>query len=244
MSEQTVIDLYVPAHSISMVEAATAAHRRGVDAVVWVVDDPELLPEPAEVKAVGRADGHAWVYPACVATGPGYRYLLLVPGWSDTPVFKALEALDSASAVLAAIAEVGGCAVPVGPRHANEATVNREVTPLPEGPGVGVLALLAGGQLMARDLDIEAARAAGRRVLAGTGPFGTAEQIGRFATLLPAPADSLRGLLQKLASGCGIALEMSSAEPRPERKKRRRRRRGKRRQGEGADDGGGADTDD
>lgn len=236
MNEQTVIDLYVPAHAAPLEQAASAARRLGIDAIVWVVDDPEDLPDPAEIAALAESRDHALVYPACVAAGPGYRYVLLVPNWSETPLFDALEALDSAAAVMAAAAEVKGCALPVGPRHANDATINRDVPTLVNGESeLGVVAMLVGGRLLARDLDIEDTRTARRRVLAATGPFGGPDDLGKFATLLPCPPDSLEEIVRMLEAGCGIALEMGQSRgPVSRKKKRRRRRRGKKR-----DQGGG-----
>ena len=108
----------------------------------------------------------------------------------------------------------------------------------------GVVALTLPGSRLGRDLDLEDAAIAERPILGASGPFATASDIGRYATLLP--IDVRNGdlvavsgrLLSALKKGLGFAVEVQSgprAEPDPnegrqddgdkQAKQRRRRRR-------------------
>ncbi len=248
MQRHALIDLYVPATLATCEEVAQAARRAALDAVVYVVDSPEELPTHDEV-AAANADG-VRVWPACVANGPGYRVAVLLPDWDAPSAYDLLQATGDLGLVQAAVAEMGGCAIPVCPRQAPEGEVLRQVASMPVEPPIGVIALVADGSALGRDLDIEDAGAAQRRVLGGTGPFGQLEQIGRFATLLPADPADVQDIIRRLNQGFGIAVERArdgaargegafeGGEDEEGGRRRRRRRRGGR-EGDERRGGGG-----
>ncbi|MFT7580397.1 MAG: hypothetical protein ACI9MR_002068, partial [Myxococcota bacterium] len=80
--------------------------------------------------------------------------------------------------------------------------------PLPETPSLGIVAMVAGGSPLGRDLDVEDAGIYKRRVLAASGPFADAKQLGRFATLLPSGADDMGGIIAALTQGYGVGIEL------------------------------------
>jgi hypothetical protein len=106
----------------------------------------------------------------------------------------------------------------------------------------GVIAILAEGSILARDLDCETLGEAGIPMLAASGPFARLDDIGRFATALPVHAADHGAIARALRAGHGIAVEMVT--PRrtaqrppdpfegrdkdaPKRRKRPRKRKGK-----------------
>ena len=244
MDPHALIDLYVPASTGSLEEAARAAAAGRVDAIVYVADSPEELPDPDEVAAVAEAEGTVPVHLGTVALGPGYRFLVLLPADASEAVHGALEVLDDPVAVQAAVAEAGGCAVPVSPRQDPDGEVMRTRARLAKAPPVGVVAVVAGGSSLGRDLDVEDASAAGRRILGGTGPFGDLQAVGRFASVLPADPNDLDSIVDALNKGLGAAVELlaprsgeGGGQKRKRKRKRNRRRRGK---GSGGENQGGS----
>jgi hypothetical protein len=253
-----LVDLYFPAHAAPPEEVQAAADRAGLDAVVLVADDLQALPpRPALAALSGRARLHT----ACAVAGPGYRFALLAPDGLDALPFDAVDASGDPKTIQAAAHALGGVALPVSPRQTAATEVERQVPPLP-ADHVGVVALVAAGSRLGRDLDIEDAGIAERRILAGTGPFGQLADLGRYATLLPARADDLTGLVGALQRGLGTGVELGPRRPpsgrhrrppppdphegredeapqagddAPDKKRRRRRRRGR-----GKGEGGGA----
>jgi len=241
MKPNILIDLYFPAHVAPAAEVAQAAAAQGIDAVVLVADDPEELPDREEVARL-NAEGPVQLHLACGIAGLGFRAALLADARLDDVNLDAIEASGDYALIQAALEELDGCAIPICPRQGAEGVVHRRVMPLPPRVPVGVVAMVAGGSILGRDLDIEDAGADGRRVLGATGPFGGLDDLGRFATLLPAPADDLDAIVSCLNRGHGVGVELG---PRPERspagdgeddgdkRKGRRRRRPRRRKGGG-----------
>ncbi|TNF32318.1 MAG: hypothetical protein EP329_10615 [Deltaproteobacteria bacterium] len=242
MKPNILIDLYIPAHLGSLEEIGRAAEAQGLDAVVLVGEDPEELPDADEL-AEFNAESRVHVHTAAVIAGPGYRAALFVDGRLEDVNLDAIEASGDFALIQAALDELDGCALPICPRQGAEGVVHRQVVPLPPRTPVGVVALVAASNRLGRDLDIEDAGADGRRILGATGPFGRMEDVGLYATLLPAAADDLGGIIDALTHGHGVGVELGvrpdeppRAQQRPDKKKRRRRSRKKR-----PNDGGGAE---
>jgi len=246
-----LVDLYFPAHAATPEEVQAAADRAGLDAVLLVAESPSELPS---AEALAALPGRCRLHVACAVSGAGFRFAILAPGGFDGFSVDAVESSNDPTTVQAAARALGGVALPVSPRQSGPNAVERQVRPLPSDQ-VGVVALVASGSRLGRDLDIEDAGIAERRVLAGTGPFGVLADLGRYATILPASPDALAGLVGALQRGLGAAIELVARRPisarhrRPDpregrehepakepaaKKKRRRRRRGKREGGEGA----------
>lgn len=243
MNEHVLIDLFFPATAGSPEEAVGAAAKANLDAIVYAVDAPDDLPEAEAIDAINGADGPR-LYPGLTLLGPGYRMMVLLADWAEANC-DVLEATTDLDLLQQAAAEMGGCIVPVCPRQDGGGGVLRETAPIPAEPAVGIVAMVAGGNMMGRDLDIEDAGATQRRVLGATGPFGTAEDVGRYATLVPADANDIAEIIEALGQGFGVAVEIQSergSSPQGGKKKRRRRRRRRRPRKDG--DGGGGSSGD
>lgn len=236
MKPHSLIDLYVPASVGSPEEVAEAAARAHLDAVVYVAHHADELPDPEVVAALAARSDLPRLHPAVAALGNGYRFVVLLPEWDSEAVYDALEVLDSPEAIQATVAQAGGCALPVSPRQAPDGEVMRSAPRLAEAPPVGVVCVVDGGSALGRDLDVEDTASGGRRVLGGSGPFASLETVGRFASVLPAPADDLVAVIAALAKGLGAAVELLAP---TEGKKRKRKRRRNRKRGP-RQDGGGA----
>lgn len=236
MTPNILIDLYFPAHAASLDEVGRAATAQGIDAVVLVGETPEDLPDAEELQRF-NANNVVQVHVACVIAGPGYRAALLVNGNLEDVNLDAIEAAGDFALIQAALDELDGCALPICPRQGAEGVVHRQVVPLPPRTPVGVVALVAGGSRLGRDLDIEDAGVDSRRILGATGPFGGLGDLGLYATLLPAAADDLDGIIACLTHGHGVGVELGPRADRPPRgegeKKGRRRRRSRRKRGGG-----------
>lgn len=238
MKPNILIDLYFPAHAATPAEVAHAAKMQGIDAVVLVAESADDRPERAELERI-NAEGSVQLHLAAAIAGPGFRAALLADARLDAVNLDAIEASGDFSLIQAALEEFDGVAIPICPRQGEDQVVYRQVAPLPARVPVGVVAVIAGGSVLGRDLDVEDAGADGRRVLGATGPFGGLADLGRFATLLPAAADELDGIVASLSLGHGVGVELG---PRPEPvadrgdgggddRKGRRRRRPRRRKG-------------
>ncbi|MCB9732997.1 MAG: hypothetical protein H6745_10345 [Deltaproteobacteria bacterium] len=254
MKPHALIDLYVPAHAGTPQEVADAAREAGLDAIVLVADSPDELPEQEEIDAVNAAGDGPHVHVACAVAGLGYRVAVLAPGGFDGMSLDAIEASADVGLIQAAAKEYRGCAISVCPRQGQDGLVHRQVVALPAEPAIGVVAMVTGGARLARDLDIEDAGVAGRRILGATGPFGALGDVGRYATLLPAAAAEVGSIIQALLAGKGVAVELIPSASRKRRgggggggggqaqdgdKPKKRRRRRRRRGGGGGDEGGG-----
>jgi len=227
MVRHALIDLCFPAHDTEPGDVVAAAKAAGLDAIVLVSDDPDDLPEHGELAALGAAGGLA-VHTGCFVTGLGFRMAILVPGDPGAVNLAAIEASGDPALVQAAVRELRGCALPICPRQGGEGVVHRQVAPLPAEPPVGVVAMIAGGSHLGRDLDIEDAGAQGRRILGATGPFGQLEDIGRYVTLLPADPADINAIIRCLNEGHGVAIELGGAVPAPTQEQPPAGRRGRR----------------
>lgn len=226
-------DLCCPADLGEPHEVAEAAAKAGLQSVVYVSDGAASLPDEATIKDIASDPSLATLHPGVAVRGPGFGYVILVENWSDSPLLAALDGMNQPEVIERAAHDAGGCAIPVSPRQGPDGEVFRQVV-APSGVSqVGTVAYVAGGTYMGRDLDVEDTAAAKRRVLAGTGPYGAREDLGRFATLFPVTPGDLAALINALNSGLGLSLELgdrsSSAPPKPEKTRRRRRKRSGRR---------------
>ncbi len=233
MSLCTLVDLYVPATAAPFGAVAEAAARAGLDCVVWVAEGPEGLP-PASA-ALSEDRKRAPLHGALVVGGEGYRMLLLAPRAKLAKLYAAVGALGSPAAISAAARAVGGVAVAVSPRQGEGGAVAREPAPLAEDCQAGMIVQVCESTHFGRDLDLEDAGALSRRILGATGPFGTLDDVGRYATYVPGDARDLDDLIAMLAKGSGVAVEIGGSTPAqppagdtPPRRGGRSRRRGPR----------------
>jgi len=213
-------------------EVAEAAAKAGLQSVVYVADGAASLPDEATIKDIASDPSLATLHPGVAVRGPGFGFVILVENWSDSPLLAALDGMSQPEAIERAAHEAGGCAIPVSPRQGPDGEVFRQVVAPSGASRVGTVAYVAGGTYMGRDLDVEDTAAAKRRVLAGTGPYGTREDLGRFATLFPVMPGDLAALINALNNGLGLSLELGdsgNAPPKPEKTRRRRRKRSGRR---------------
>lgn len=245
-----LVDLYFPAHAATPEQVQEVADRAGLDAVLLVAESLAELPHP---EALAALPGRCRLHVACAVSGVGFRFAIVAPLGFDGFSFDAVESSNDPRTIQAAAHALGGVALPVSPRQSSATSVERQVQPLPAAH-VGVVALVAAGSRLGRDLDIEDAGIAERRILAGTGPFGALADLGRYATILPASAGELATIVGALQRGLGAGVELIARKPvsarhrrpdpregreheppkEPNDKKRRRRRRGKREGGAGA----------
>lgn len=212
MTPNSLIDLYFPMHAAEPERLVEAARGAGIDAVVVVADTPDELPDDDEVTRLNAAGGPQ-IHRAVAVGGEGFRVALLLAGGFDAAPFDAIEAAGDPTLIQAAVHELRGCAIPICPRQTVEGGVVRRTAALPAEPAVGVVAMVAGGNHMGRDLDVEDAAIAGRRVLSATGPFGKLADFGRYATLLPAAADDPAAIIRSLNQGYGVGIELVTPPP-------------------------------
>jgi hypothetical protein len=235
-----LIDLCCPADLGDPHEIADTAAKAGLQSVVYVVDGAAALPDVETIEAIAADPALATLHPAVSIRGAGFGYVILVENWSDSPLLPALEGMNQPAVIERAAQEAGGCALPVSPRQGPDGEVFRDVIAPSDVSSVGTVAYVAGGTCLGRDLDVEDVAAARRRVLAGTGPYGSRADLGRFATLFQVEPDDLSGLINALNCGLGLSLELGQeaiAPPEPEQKPRKRRRRSGRRRNKDAGDG-------
>jgi len=239
-----LIDLCCPADLGEPHEVAEAAAKAGLQSVVYVVDGAASLPDAETITAIAADPALATLHPGVSVRGPGFGYVVLVENWSDSPLLAALEGMTQPELIEQAANEAGGCALPVSPRQGPDGEVFRNVTAPSDSSRVGTVAYVAGGSYMGRDLDVEDTAAARRRILAGTGPYGSRDDLGRFATLFQAAPGDLRALINALNSGLGLSLELgaTTTSPKPEKTQRRRRKRSGRRRNKKSEAGQGADS--
>lgn len=237
MKTHALIDLFYPAGEASLADVSATARERGLDGVIYVASASEELPEPDEVAELNAGDG-ARIIPGYCITGPGYRFVVILPEWDDAP-YDALEAAGDIELVVTGVTELGGAALAVCPHLGSDGEVLRHITRA-RNNGAGVVSMTACGTQLARDLDIEEATVAGRRILGGTGPGGDLDYLGRFSTLVPAAPDDLAAIIARLVEGYGVAVEQLNRKaaapdggaPHPKKKRRRRRRRRSKTQGD------------
>ena len=232
MVSYVLIDLCFPGALADAQRLAQRAAEVGLQSVVYVCDGVGALPDQATIDAIAADSTLATLHPAVMVRGAGYAYVILVEDWTNSPLLAALPSIEDPRAIEQATLEAGGCALPVSPRQGPDGEVYRVVTLPSEGVSVGTVAQVAGGTILARDLDVEDAAMARRRILAGTGPYGSFEDLGRFATLFQIPPRDIKALIGALNGGLGLALEtLGEGGPAPKKKRRRRNRRPRRRKG-------------
>ena len=235
MRQQCLIDLYVHASTGTVEEIADVASNEGLDAVCYVVDSIDEFPDQEEIGTVNER-GRAVVYPGLGVQSGGSRWMILVPEWDGAPM-EVFETVDDVQLLADAVNELGGVMVPICPRQMPEQEALADVGALPEDHLVGWVSMVVKGSQLGRHLDIEEAAIVGRRILGATGPFGRVDDMGRFATLLPAESSSLASVTAALNEGLGVCVELRSApEPKKQKKRGRRRRRPRRKRPQGSGD--------
>jgi hypothetical protein len=225
MRRQSLIDLYVPVRSGAPDEVADVASNEGLDAVLYVADSTEELPSREEIEEA-NARGRAKLHVALGLYGPGYRWTVLVPGYDEAPL-EVLEATDDEHILQTAVEELQGALIPMCPNQNPDQEAAIRSAYGASGAPVGIVSMVVNGSSLGRHMDLEDAVLKKRRVLGATGPFGSLDQVGRFATVLPASAESTSDIVRALNKGLGIAVELRCSPP--QNKKKPQRRRGRRR---------------
>ncbi len=238
-----MIDLFFPSSAGSVAEAQAKAAEAGLEGLIYVGHHPDDLPNDDEWS---REEGQPLVLLGCAVIGAGYRMAVLVEDWEDAN-FEVLEATDDLNLLVTAVSEMGGAAYAVCPHQTDEGEVVRQAARLADGSSAGVLALVADANALARDLDIEQASRAERRIFGGTGPFGALSDVGRYATFMTTESIDASGIIAAVNDGLGVAAEIGDHRQRRDSgggggdKKRRRRRRRRNRGPRGDGDGDGGD---
>jgi hypothetical protein len=242
MPRPCLIDLYVPTDDAH--EASAAVGMAGLDAGVLVVGDAGAL---AGLEITGPTPMHGAV---AVSVEEGLAVLLLRS--VEAADYATFGEIDTFADLLAAARQADGCAYLAG--TTSDVAVARSQPPTAWRRRPGQIALRVWSSRLARDLAFEDARLSGRRHLGGTGPEGTLERVGRYATLFSIDPQNRSELITALNHGLGIGVERgggssgdssgdgdggdtSGATP----KKKRRRRRRRRSREEGAPENGGGE---
>ena len=219
-----LIDLYVRHEPGRLEELSSSAKRAGLDAIVIIFDDPSELPEAVQWRELTQGLHGAKLLAGIAFHLQDLRFVVLGEALSDPTFTGALEALVDAEAVIDLAAKHGCVAMPVCHRQRPSGGLNRD-EPLSSFPSAtGVVTEVVGGSILGRDLEVEDAAASGRRMLGATGPFGTAEDVGRFATLLPLSDPSSAAVASAIGSGKGVAVELAKDATVSSKKRRRRKR--------------------
>ena len=93
MASFVLIDLCFPAVLAEPRVVAEAAAKAGLQAVVYVCDSADSLPDPATITSIAEDPGLADLHPAVAVRGEGFGYVVLVPEWADSPALSALASL-------------------------------------------------------------------------------------------------------------------------------------------------------
>ena len=235
MRQQCLIDLYVHSSTGTVEEIADVASNEGLDAVCYVVDSIDDLPGAEEIDSVNER-GRAVVLPGLSVEGMGSRWLILVPEWNEAPM-EIFETVNDAQLLASAVKELGGTLIPICPHQGLAQDTIRQLDRFPEKHRVGWVSMVVKGSELGRHLDLEEASVSGCRILGATGPFGRVDDMGRFATLLPAQSASLASVTAALNEGLGVCVELRPApEPKKPKKRGRRRRRPRRKRSKGSEE--------
>jgi hypothetical protein len=261
MVRTAIIDLFIPAHIAELDAICARSAEVGLDGIVVVFDAGDDLPSDGELRELRERFGVAVHAGRTVVSARGFRLLILGLDHVPAEMVAAIEATQQPDLIRAALGELeqelagsrggrtGFAVMRVGLRQLPGRTVEPSPAPLTDHDRRGVIAILAEGSLLARDLDLESLGEAGIPCLAASGPFITGlDAIGRFATALPAHPEDHGAIARALLAGHGIPTEMwsppSSQRPRSgrapdpfegredesdagrKRKRRRPRRRG------------------
>lgn len=219
MPANSLIDLFVPTPDPH--DASVSVAMAGLDSGVLVFSDPRAL---AAFESSGPTPMHA----ALQLEMEGVTLLVLLPSCEMEDHAPLLD-LDRVDEVQSAVDRKNGCVVVAGGHMVGDDVVSQANPILPSR--AGHLVHMVWRSMLARDLSFEDAALTGRRLLGGTGPQGSLEAVGRYATLLPVDPADRGALISALKDGLGIGVERSVAveipvhqEPRKKRRRRRRRR--------------------
>ena len=182
MAVNSLIDLFVPTEDAH--DASVSVAMSGLDSGVLAFSDPDAL---EAFESSGPTPMHAGLH----LEVEGTNLLVLLPTCHAQDYAPLLE-IEQLEAVMSAVLGHHGCAIMVGGRMNGDQI---SLSPAPKLQGhAGRLVHMVWRSFLARDLSFEDATISGRRLLGGTGPEGTLEAVGQYATLLPVdPSD--RGAL-------------------------------------------------
>ena len=258
MVSAALIDLFVPAHLAEPDILCRRAAEAGLDGLVIAFDAGDDTPTEGELHDLRTRFGVAVHVGRSLVAANGLRLLVLGVENIGSDVIAAVEATGNATLMRAALHEIerdlaavgpgrtGFAVVRIGLRQGPGRTVERAPVPLDPADAPGVVAILAEGSILARDLDCETLGESNIPMLAASGPFARLDDIGRFATALPVHAADHGAIARALRAGHGIAVEMVTprrtaghpTQPQPDpfegrdkeapkRRKRPRKRKGK-----------------
>ena len=220
MAVNSLIDLFVP--TLDAHDASVSVAMSGLDCGVLAFSDLSAL---EEFESSGPTPMHGGLQLVVEDT----TVLILLPTCKMADYAPLLD-LDGLEAVMEAVRQKNGCTIVAGGHMVGDDVV---ASPIPTLTGrAGRLVHMVWRSLLARDLSFEDAALTGLRFLGGTGPQGSLETVGRYATLLPVEPGDRGALICALNGGLGIGVEraldaQTSQDQGPTTKKKRRRRRRK-----------------
>ena len=225
MRRYGLVDLYVPVSFGTPAEVADAATNSGLHAVIYVAQMEEECPDPDEIAEV-NAQGGATIIPAISLMSTGGRLLVITPE-CEPSTYELLDTVGDLGLLQDAVTEMGGTLVAVAPYLDADGEVSRHMQAIPDRMETGVVSMVVAGRHLARQLEIEDAAILGRRILGATGPFGSLDRLGRFATFLPTD-EGVEGIIASLNRGEGVSIELWTPKRRTQSSDKRRRRRPRR----------------
>ena len=102
MRQQCLIDLFVHSSTGTVEEIADVTSNEGVDAVCYVVDSADELPD-REIFEQASERGRTNIFPGFEIMVSGCRWLVLLPAWDEAP-WEVLEALGDTQLLAEAVA--------------------------------------------------------------------------------------------------------------------------------------------
>jgi hypothetical protein len=218
MPVNSLIDLFVP--TLDAHDASVTVAMAGLDSGVLAFSEPSAL-------EAFESSGPTPMHGGLELEVEGTTLLVLLPTCKMADYAPLLE-LGGLEEVMEAVQRGNGCAIVAGGHMVGD---DVSATPLPALPGrAGRLVHMVWRSMLARDLSFEDAALTGLRLLGGTGPQGSLEDIGRYGTLLPVDPHDRSALISALNGGLGVGVEralnvQASEGQEPKQKRRRRSRR-------------------
>jgi hypothetical protein len=210
-----LVDLYVPAHLAELEVIGARAAEAGLDALILACEGADDVPDAATRAEVADRHGVAIHVGRVLALDDASRLLLLGVASAPDDLLATFEGLGAPERVRAAALELGRdvrdgsfAALRVGLRALPDGAVSTSPAPLGAADRAGVVVILAGASLLARDLDCEALGEAGVPLLAATGPWASLDHLGHHATALPIDPRDPVALACALRDGRGFPVEI------------------------------------
>jgi hypothetical protein len=227
MPANSLIDLFVP--TLDAHDASVSVAMAGLDSGVLAFSEPSDL-------AAFEPSGPTPMHGGLQLEVEGVTLLVLLPTCKEEDYAPLLE-LNGLEEIEEAVRRKNGCSIVAGGHMVGDEIVS---TPIPHLPGrAGRIVHMVWRSMLARDLSFEDAALTGLRLLGGTGPQGSLDAVGRYATLLPVDPSDRGALIAALNGGLGIGVERAVPveTPQGEEPKKKRRRRRRRRGPKGAEEG-------